>query len=106
MKQNYEDALKKLYSKTPKDNFLVIEFDYSKSILLPYDEGLKFLGCLKTAEMFNEQYNKPKSIEAFDSSRFKTRILSRKEYEDIKVANLLGVTVEELFAREEQPVLT
>lgn len=99
--KDYEDALKKIYGKQQKDNFLIIEFDYSKNILLPYDDGLKFLACLKNAELLNEQYSKPKTIGSFDSSHFKTRILSRKEYEDIKVASLLGITVEELNAKVE-----
>lgn len=106
MKPEYEEALKKIYSKTPKDNFIVIEFDYNKSILLPYDEGLKFLACLKQAELFHETYSKPNTIGPFDASNFKTKILSRKDYEDIKVANLLGVTVEELNAKEEQLTTT
>jgi hypothetical protein len=104
MKPEYEEALKKIYSKTPKENFLLIELDYSKSVCLPYEEGLKFLSCLKTAEMYSNEYNKPKTIQPFDGSHFKTRILSRKEYEDIKVAALLGVTVDELLAnKEEEP---
>lgn len=102
MKPEYEDALKKIYSKTPKDNFIAIEFDYSKSVLLPYDEGLKFLSCLKQAELLTEKYGSDASIGMFDSSTFKTRIISRKEYEDIKVAALLGITVKELKAQEEQ----
>lgn len=102
MKPAYEEALKKLYSKTPKDNFLAIKFDYNKSILLPYDDGMKFLACLKQAELLTEQYSKPKTIGSFDSSTFETKIFSRKDYEDTKVAALLGVTVEELYAEEEQ----
>ena len=106
MKTDYEEALKKIYSKTPKDNFMAIKFDYAKYILLPYDEGLKFLACLKQAELLTENYSKPKAIASFDSSTFETKILSRKEYEDIKVAALLGVTVEELYAEEEQLTTT
>lgn len=102
MKPEYEDALKKIYSKTPKENFLAIDFDYGKSIVLPYNEGLQFLSCLKNAELLTDQYSKPKTITSFESSYFKTRILSRKEYEDIKVAALLGVTVDELFAEKEK----
>jgi hypothetical protein len=96
-------ARAELYNKTPKENFLAIEFDYNKSIVLPYDEGLAFVKCLKNAELIHEQYSKPKAITAFESNYFKTRILSRKEYEDIKIAAMLGITVEELNANEEQP---
>jgi hypothetical protein len=102
MKPEYEEALKKLYSKTPKENFLLIEFDYSKSLCLPYEEGLKFLSCLKQAELYSDQYSKPKTIQPFSGDHFKTTILSRKNYEDIKVAALLGVTVDELLAEKEK----
>lgn len=100
----YKEALKEIYSKTPKDNFIVIEFDYNKSVLLPYEDGLKFLSCLRSAELYSEPYNKPKTIGPFDMAHFKTRVLSRKGYEDLKVAALLGVTVEELLAKETQPI--
>ena len=102
MKPAHEEALKKIYSKTPKDNFLSIKFDYAKHIVLPYDEGIKFLSCLKQAEMLHAAYSKPRTITQFDSATFETTILSRKEYEDIKVAALLGITVEELNAKEDQ----
>jgi sRNA-binding carbon storage regulator CsrA len=97
-------ARAELYNKIPKENFLAIEYDYNKSIVLPYDEGLRFVACLKNAEVLDEPYSKPKAINAFQSNYFKTRILARKEYEDIKIAALLGITVEELNMKEEQPV--
>lgn len=106
MNPKYEEALKKVYSKTPKDNFLIIEFDYKNNVLLPYDEGIKFLGCLKQAELYQEPYGKAKAIVPFDEATFKTRILSRKEYEDIKVASLLGVTLDELRESEKYAVTT
>jgi hypothetical protein len=102
MKPQYEEALKKLYNKTPKENFLLIEFDYGKNLLLPYEEGLKFLSSLKQAELYTETYSKPKTIQPFSGDHFKTRVLSRKDYEDIKVAALLGVTVDELLAEKEK----
>ena len=96
MKAEYETALKQIYSKAPKENFLLIEF--------AYDDGLKFLSCLKQAELYTETYSKPKTIGPFNSDTFKTKVLSRKDYEDLKVSTLLGVTVEELYAKEEQPL--
>jgi hypothetical protein len=95
-------ARSEIYSKTPKENFLAIDFDYGKSIVLPYNEGLQFLSCLKNAELLTDQYSKPKTITAFESNYFKTRILSRKEYEDMKIAALLGITVEELYSEEKK----
>lgn len=95
-------ARAELYNKMPKENFLAVEYDYNKSIVLPYDEGLKFVACLKNAEVLEEPYSKAKTITGFQSNYFKTRILSRKEYEDIKIAALLGIPVEELYKEEEE----
>lgn len=100
----YDETLKKIYSSKPKENFLLIEFDYTKSLLLPYDEGLKLLSCFKSAELYEERYSQPKRILPFNSETFKTRTLSRQEYEDIKIAALLGVTVEELLERNAEPI--
>lgn len=97
-------ARAELYNKVPKENFLAIDFDYGKSVVLPYNEGLQFLSCLKNAELLTDQYSKPKTITSFESTYFKSRILSRKEYEDTKIAAMLGITVEELNADEEQPI--
>jgi hypothetical protein len=101
-KEAAAQARAELYNKMPKENFLAIDFDYNKSIVLPYDEGLRFVACLKNAELLDEPYSKAKTITGFQSNYFKTRILSRKEYEDIKIAALLGITVEELNSEEEE----
>ena len=98
----YDEALKHIYSNKPKDNFILVEYDYHKSLLLPYEEGLKLLSCLKQAEVFEEKYSQPKTIVPFNTNDFKTRILSRQDYEDIKIAALLNVTVEELQNRNAQ----
>lgn len=100
----YDDALGQIYSKKPKENFILVEFDYQTSLLLPYDEGLKFLSCLKHAELYQEKYSQPKVILPFSADNFKTKILSRQDYENIKIAALLGVTVQELLERNEQPM--
>lgn len=106
MKAEYKKALQEIYSKTPKDNFLAINFDYGKSLLLPYEEGLKLLACLRQAELLMDSYGKPKQIRPFDSDKFQTTVFSRKDYEDIKVAAMLGVTVEELLAPSAVPETT
>jgi len=101
-KEAAAQARAELYNKMPKENFLAIDFDYNKSIVLPYDEGLRFVACLKNAELLDEPYSKAKTITGFQSNYFKTRILSRKEYEDIKIAALLGITVDELNKEDEE----
>jgi hypothetical protein len=101
-KKAVAQARAELYNRTPKENFLAIDFDYNKSIVLPYDEGLRFVACLKNAELLDEPYSKAKTITGFQSNYFKTRILSRKEYEDIKIAALLGITVDELNKEDEE----
>ena len=102
--EKVQEALAKIYNKAPKENFMAIEYDYNKALILPYEDGLKFWATLKNAETLHTPYSKPATITGFDTGHFKSRVFSRKEYEDIKVAAMLGITVEELNTPEEEPV--
>lgn len=97
MHPKYDETLKKLYSKTPKDNFLRISYDYNKFLVFPYDEGIKFLACLRHAETMTEGYSKPALITGFKADYFQASTLSREDYENIKIAAMLNITLEELL---------
>lgn len=105
MKDKFNKALKKLYSKElPKENFLLIRFDYYKQLVLPYEEGIKLMSTLKNAQLMEDNYGKPKKFTSFSTTDFTTSILTREEYEYIKIAAMLNVTVEELKQQlAEQP---
>ena len=50
----YDEALEQ--TKEPKDNLLLFTLDYTQ-VLLPYDQGLALLECLKNAEALESTYN-------------------------------------------------
>lgn len=99
---DYKEALKKVSERKSSDNFIIIELDYSKKLILPYKDGIVFLSTLANAEQLNDRYNTPKSISSLENDAIKVTIMSAAEYEQIKIAALLNVTVDEVkqFALE------
>jgi hypothetical protein len=93
----YDEALEQ--TKEQKDNLLLFTLDYTQ-VLLPYDQGLVLLECLKNAEALKYAYNTEHTkIETFDGSNAKIGLFSYKQYQDIKVAQLMGISYKELLER-------
>ena len=91
----YDEALEQ--TKEQKDNLLLFTLDYTQ-VLLPYDQGLALLECLKNAEALESTYNTEHTkIKNFDGSNVKIGLFSYKQYQDIKVAQLMGITYKELL---------
>ena len=91
----YDEALEQ--TKEPKDNLLLFTLDYTQ-VLLPYDQVLVLLGCLKNAEALESTYNTEHTkIKNFDGSSVKMGLFSYKQYQDIKVAQLMGISYKELL---------
>lgn len=93
---NYDEALKKIRSKKTKDNLMVIKLSWDKRIILPFAAGVAFLATLQNAEILEEPYNKSPVIKGPDKDNFESSVMSFDYYEDIKVASLLNVTLEEV----------
>lgn len=96
MTMDYKEALKKVSERKSRDNFIIIELDYSKKLILPYKDGIAFLATLASAEQLNDRYGSPKTIVPLEADAIKTTIMSATEYEQIKIAALLNVTVDEV----------
>ena len=92
----FKEALRLVQSKKQKDNYLLVEITYDKKIILPYKDGIALLGALANAEQLNDPYSKPKTISHLERDVFKTTILSAVEYEQLRVAALLNVSLEEV----------
>ena len=76
-------------------NYIVIEFGYSQSYVLPFSEGKTLLSALEHAESIEERYDKPtliKNIPLANSPKF--RVISQEEYLKIKMDMLLGLSEE------------
>lgn len=92
----YQEALKKVRSAKSRDNFLLIKLAWDKKIILPYAAGITLLSTLQQAEVFDDPYSKTPTIKGPDKDAFETSVMSCDYYEDVKVAALLNVTLEEL----------
>lgn len=99
---DYAEAVKKVQAKKLKENFLLIEMSYDKKLIMPYKEGVAFISSLANAEQLNDPYSKPKTITGLDREAIKSSVLSYEEYERIKIAALLNISLDEVkqFALE------
>jgi hypothetical protein len=89
------DAIKKVNSKK-QANFFVVELSYNRKLVLPHDAGIAFINALKDAEMMNDDYGKEPFIGPLDKDSIRVSSLAHSHYEDIKVARLLNITLQEL----------
>lgn len=87
----YQEAIKVIQAKKPKENYLLIQISYDTKIVLPYKDGLTFMASLAVAEQLTEHYEKPTRITGFVRETITTRVLSFQEYERYKIAALLNV---------------
>ena len=92
-----EEALKKVQSEKPKDNFMVVNIGYDSKIVVPYKDGLTIIAALVNAEELKEGYSEKTRITEFDRNTFNAKVLSRAEYERIKMAMLLNVDPKDLL---------
>lgn len=99
----YEEAVKKVKASKISQPYLLIKLDYNRKLILPYKEGITFIGTLEKAEQLVEEYSKPSRIIPLDSNALEVTILSQEMYERIKIAALLNIRVEDL-AQYEEPV--
>lgn len=97
-KETLEKAIK--LRKKPEDNMMIIEMNYGNKCILPHADGMRFIEAIKNAEALIDEYNKPPRIEPIDRARFVINMLSSHEYNQIKMASLLGVTLNEIKEAE------
>lgn len=105
----YEEALKKVTAAKTRENFMLVRFGYSNTVLLTQPQGVAFLNALSQAESLSEDYGKPKRINEYERAGITVSLMSWQEYQRIKIATLLGTTPEAIkdaedgIVREEVP---
>ena len=92
--QKYQDAVKKLQASKPKDNYLLCNISWDLNLVFPYKTGMAFIEAMGQAEKLVEEYNKPPGIQPIDRDKIQFRVLSAKEYEQIRIAQLLKVPLD------------
>ena len=92
--QKYQAAVKKVQGMKAKEGYLLCKISWDTKVLLPYKAGMAFMDSLGQAERFEEEYNKPPSIQPMDRDRITLSVVSAKEYEQLRIAQLLQVTLD------------
>ena len=83
-------AIKAVRAEKKAESYVRIDKEYGTFLVLPYKQGLAFMQALEGAEIFEERYSGPPQCKPI-SDLFAMRPMSREEYEDYKVAELLGI---------------
>lgn len=97
-KLTYPEAVKAAKLLKSKDNFLTFSFD--GTIVVPYKDGVQLLNALANAEKLPSSWSS-EQIRALTQSDLSTHTLSAKEYEQHKIAALMGVSVSDVRRAEE-----
>lgn len=96
-------ARKTVQAEKPKGNFLVVRLSYDSHLVLPYQEGIALMASIANAENMEDEYTASKRrIVPLVRDKITASPLSRKEYEDMKIAALLGISVADLERAEEE----
>ena len=90
----YKEALKKVQTSKNKANFMLIEVNWNNKIVLPYKDGLVYLNALINAESYSDSGDI--RIGGFNREDIVCRIISNEEYEQIKIANLLNISLSDV----------
>ena len=94
----YAAALKKVQAIKPKENLMLVTLSYDKKLVLPHKDGLALMASLANAESLVSEWGKKPRIEPLEKDSITATLLSREGYQDIQMAHLLGITLDELKA--------
>ena len=95
-KDKYEVAVKELKAKKPPENYMVIQLSYSTKLVLTYKAGLAFMAALENAEVFKDSYTDRGHIIPLERDSITGHLMSSTEYTQIKIANILNVSLEDV----------
>lgn len=95
-KEKYQEALKKIKAEKPPENYMVVQLSYDTKLVLPHKAGLALLSSMENAEVLKDSYSDRCKIIPLERDSLSSQFLSTKEYQQIKIANLLNVTLGEV----------
>ena len=93
---NYNEAKKEVQSKKSNAGYLLIALGYSLRMVLPYAQGLEMMKALGSAEKTAEAYGDVTGIEHIPQGTLQITPMSEQEYENVKIAGLLGISIADL----------
>jgi len=80
---------RKLATQKPEANYMTIQIDYSKYLVLPFKEAIKVMEALENAEILYDNKIRPISK---DDDFFQATPIAAKHYQNHKMAQLLDVS--------------
>ena len=92
----YQETVKELNAKKPTENYMVFILSYDTKILLPHKAALTFISALENAELLKDSYSDKCQITPLDRDAISSSFLSGEEYQQIKIANLLNVGLDDI----------
>ena len=95
-KRNFAEAEKQVKAEKQKENMMVIPFGYDHKIVVPYKDGVKIIEALANAEVLKEEYSELPHFTGIERLHLNPTLMSRDEYELIKLASVLRVDYKEL----------
>ena len=95
-KVRFEDVAKQVKAEKPKENLMVIPFGYDHKIVLPYKDGVKIIEALANTEVLKEECGEIAHFTGIERHHLNPTLMSRDEYELIKIASVLQVDYKEL----------
>ena len=86
-----DEARKYVQADKPKENYMILPFGYDQKLVVPYKDGVTIISALINAELYVKQYGSPTQITSMEVDCFTPTILSKEEYQRIKMGMLLNV---------------
>ena len=96
----YAEASKKIKADKPPENFMTLKFS-DNALVLSHKDGVALLATLANAEMFDKNWGADRRIVSLTTSGYETSPLSRRDYEDYKLAALLNLNLDEVTTMRE-----
>ena len=80
----------------PEGSYVVLTTAYDSKLVLEYEAGITVLKALEKAELLNDGYSDRPGIGPLTCDKFKLTTISKTEYERMKMAYLMGITLKEM----------
>lgn len=94
-KEKHARAKKIVQTSSVKDGYLIVTIGYNTELVLPYKDGISVMAALVNAEQFSG-YGQEKKIGRLERDSFKATVLSYQDYEQYKIAVILGISYDDL----------
>ena len=99
---DYEEALAQVQANKQDEGFMMLSFGYNH-FLVPYKDGVNLMSCMAHAEEYEGNYGASPKIHPLSKVGMSATRFSRKDYQEIKIAQLMGVSLDDLRASQFTP---